>query len=245
MKTYQVHLIRHGLTEGNLKGQYIGQTNVPLSSRGINDLHNLVKNFTYHTADFYYTSPLLRCIQTMSILYPHTDFFEVPGLAEVNFGDWEGKTAQDLAGDPNFAQWLEMGGSISPPNGESNGEFVRRTCEAFENLVDNMMKTKTYSSVIVAHGGTIMTLLATYGLPRANFYDWMTEAGHGYSLRVTPSLWMSGRVVEVYDTIPTSKAAKNVQSTESDERLIIDVGREAANRAYGTESESPTQDDEE
>lgn len=46
----------------------------------------------------------------MNLLYPGTDCFEVPGLREVDFGKWEGKTAQELSDDPLFRQWLEEGG---------------------------------------------------------------------------------------------------------------------------------------
>lgn len=34
VKTYQIHLIRHGLTDGNTQGRYIGRTDLPLSGRG-------------------------------------------------------------------------------------------------------------------------------------------------------------------------------------------------------------------
>lgn len=100
VKTYQIHLIRHGLTDGNTQGRYIGRTDLPLSGEGIRELKNLAEKYEYPRAELYYTSPMLRCIQTMNLLYPGTDCFEVPGLREVDFGKWEGKTAQELSDDP-------------------------------------------------------------------------------------------------------------------------------------------------
>lgn len=229
VKTYQIHLIRHGLTDGNTQGRYIGRTDLPLSAQGVRELRELASRYEYPQAELYYTSPMLRCIQTMNLLYPGTDCFEVPGLREVDFGKWEGKTAQELEGEPLFCQWLEEGGAASPPEGESALEFSQRVCAAFENLVDNMMRTGITSAVIVAHGGVLMAILAAYGLPRANFYDWITGPGRGYSLRASPNLWMSGRVVEVYDVIPEGLPP----AQEDGQRLIIDLGREAADRAYG------------
>ena len=38
MKSYQIHLIRHGMTQANLQGRYIGSTDVPLSQEGIEQL---------------------------------------------------------------------------------------------------------------------------------------------------------------------------------------------------------------
>ncbi len=228
MKTYQIHLIRHGLTDGNLKGRYIGSTDCPLASQGIAELKKMAGTYEYPRAEMYYSSPLLRCIQTMNILYPGEDFYEVPGLREVDFGQWEGKTARELSGDKVFQEWLQAGGQAAPPGGESNGEFASRVCASFENIVENMMKTGIRSSVIVSHGGVIMTLLTAYGLPRANFYDWLVGNGRGYSLRITPSLWMSGKVAEVYETIPP----KAEPVIDGDQKMIIELGREAADRAY-------------
>ncbi len=231
MKTYQIHLIRHGLTEGNLQGRYIGRTDLPLSHQGMQELRELAARHPYPKAALYYTSPMLRCIQTMHLLYPGEECFEVPGLREFDFGEWEGKTAQELSGEPLFQQWLEQGAAVSPPEGESMPDFSQRVCAAFENIVDNLMRTGLSSAVIVTHGGVIMSLLAAYGLPRAPFYDWMTGNGRGYSLRASPNLWMSGRVVEVYNILPEGLTP----AEEGDQRLIIDLGREAANRAYGHE----------
>ena len=47
MKTYKIHLIRHGLTEGNLKGQYIGKTNIPLAGVGVTQLKEYAEDYQY------------------------------------------------------------------------------------------------------------------------------------------------------------------------------------------------------
>lgn len=233
MLTYQIHLIRHGQTEGNRKGQYIGSTDCLLSEPGKEELRRLREARPYPEAEVYYTSPLLRCVQSMHLLYPGVDCLEVPGLREMDFGQWEGKTAEGLAGDPLFAQWLE-GADVAPPGGESSRQFSQRVCATFEFLVEGMLRSGTRSAVVMAHGGVIMTILAAYGLPRAKFYDWLVENGHGYSMRIMPNLWMSGRVGEVYATIPDHDSS----SEEEERRWIIDLGREAADRAYRNQEET-------
>ena len=60
MKTYTIYLIRHGTTEGNLNGQYIGVTDVPLSTDGINELERLREAGAYPKVWAYYASPLAR-----------------------------------------------------------------------------------------------------------------------------------------------------------------------------------------
>ena len=46
MKYYKLHLIRHGLTEGNLQGLYIGSgSDLPLCAEGRAQLKTLKKDF--------------------------------------------------------------------------------------------------------------------------------------------------------------------------------------------------------
>ena len=227
MKSYTIHLIRHGIAEGNLKGQYIGRTDSPLAEEGIRQLEELCHAYPYPTAQVYYTSPLSRCVQTLEVLYPGVTPIVVDGLKECSFGDWEGKTAAELEKeDPRFLKWMEDSSKASPPNGESGVAFMQRVCATFEKLVEGMMRSGTTSAVIVAHGGTLMSILSTYGLPRAKFYDWLTENGCGYTLRITPGLWMRSMVAEVVSTIPVRRSGER-------KHTVIDLAREAAERAYG------------
>ena len=233
MKSYTIHLIRHGVAEGNLKGQYIGRTDSPLAQEGIAQLEQLKQRYEYPKAQVYYVSPLSRCIQTLKILYPDAQPVVVDGLRECDFGDWEGKTAEQLQKeDPHFLEWMESGAAASPPNGEGGGAFMQRVCLTFEKLVEGMLRSGTTSAVIVAHGGTLMSILSTYGLPRAKFYDWLTDNGCGYTLRITAGLWMRSMVSEVVSAIPPSGG-------EDREHTVIDLAREAADRAYGKEEETP------
>ncbi|MFQ9439689.1 MAG: hypothetical protein ACLR13_00160 [Acutalibacteraceae bacterium] len=93
---------------------------------------------------------------------------------------------------------------------------MQRVCMEFETFVERMMRTGETSAVLMVHGGTIMSILSAYGLPRAPFYDWMVEPGHGYSLRITPGLWMRSMVAEVYDTIPPREQQQNREHTVID-----------------------------
>ena len=47
MKGYRISLIRHGRTEANDKGIYIGRTDYPLSQKGISELYNKLDEFEY------------------------------------------------------------------------------------------------------------------------------------------------------------------------------------------------------
>ena len=166
------------------------------------DLRKLDYEYKYPGTQVVFTSPLKRCTETAKILYPEQNPLVIDNLSECNFGEWEGKTADELKNDSDFKKWLAGDSSVKPPRGESNADFTRRVCKMFESIVEGLMKTGTTESVIVTHGGVIMTLLAVYGLPQAKPFEWTMDNGFGYSLRVTPVLWQRDKVCEVFQTIP-------------------------------------------
>ena len=202
MKSYVIHFIRHGSIDETLSGKYIGTTDVPLSDKGKTALRKLDYDYSYPGAQALFTSPLKRCTQTAQLLYPDIKPLVIANLSECNFGEWEGKTADELKNDEDFQKWLAGDNGVKPPRGESNADFVRRICLMFESIVEGLMKTGVTESVIITHGGVIMTLLAVYGLPQAKPFEWTMDNGFGYSVRVTPMLWQRGKVCEVFQKVP-------------------------------------------
>ena len=209
MKSYQINFIRHGQTEANLQGAYIGVTDVHLSPKGREQLLKISDEQGYPRTEMLISSPLSRCLETCDAISPSQNVTLNGAFSECNFGDWEGKTATQLAGEPKFAEWLSNSEKTPPPNGESGADFTRRVCRGFERLVNSMMTSGISSATIVTHGGVIMTLLAVYGLPQAHSYDWRMDCGYGYATRITPGLWMRDKVIEVYNTIPYSPEINN------------------------------------
>ncbi len=229
MKSYTIYLIRHGTAQGNLSGQYIGVTDSPLAEQGKVQLQALVGQKAYPKVQGYYTSPLSRCTESLRLIYPQVQPIVVEDLRECDFGAWEGKSAKDLADDPNFAAWMQSGAVMAPPGGEDGETFTKRVTAAFAGIVQRMLKAGETSAVVMAHGGVIMAVLAAFGLPRAPFYDWMTEPGKGYALRITAGLWMREQVLEVFDTVPPRNEQERTYT-------VVDVAREAADRAFGQDA---------
>ncbi|MER2148407.1 MAG: histidine phosphatase family protein [Ruminococcus sp.] len=205
MKSYVIHLIRHGAIDETLSGKYIGTTDPPLSDKGKLALKKLAFTHAYPQPPVVFSSPLKRCTQTCAVLFPERKPLVIADLSECNFGEWEGKTAEELKGSEDFQKWLAGDNSVKPPRGESNADFVRRVCKIFESIVEGLMKTGSTECAVVTHGGVIMTLLAVYGLPQAKPFEWAMENGCGYSVRVTPMLWQRGKVTEVFSRVPVAK----------------------------------------
>ncbi len=200
MKTLRIHLIRHGATDANFRGQYIGsKTDLPLSPEGLNELRLLKDNMEYPEVERVYSSPMLRCRQTGAVLYPDKEIIKVENLKEYDFGAFEGKTAAELEGNPLFLDWVA--GKIPAPEGEDNSDFVKRLCIGLNQIVMDMLSNDVRNSAVIMHGGAIMMLLGATAVPRHKPVEWTADNGRGYSLLITPSLYHKSGIVEVVDIV--------------------------------------------
>ncbi len=204
MKTYKIHLLRHGTTAANDDGRYIGRTDLPLSPEGLAALLRLREEYQYPGGMRFFTSPLARCRQTLEVLYPGCKPTVVDGLAECDFGDWEGKSIRELKADERFLQWME-GKTRTVPGGEDTEAFRARVCAAFESIVNDMLHHGDTEAVVCTHGGVITMLMQLYALPRLEPKDCLAAAGEGFTLRVTPSVWMNEPLAEALCIIPWKK----------------------------------------
>lgn len=197
MKTLKIHLIRHGATDANYKGQYIGcKTDLPLSPEGLNELRMMKDDINYPEIERLYSSPLLRAKQSGSVLYPDVPMFLVEDFTEYDFGEFEGKTAAELELNPDFKDWA-AGKLAAPKGGEDNTEFIKRLCVGLNTVIVDMLNNEIEHAGVIMHGGAIMMLLGACAVPQRRSVEWSCEAGQGYSLLVTPSLYHKSGIVEV------------------------------------------------
>ena len=201
MRTLKIHLIRHGATDANYDGRYIGcKTDLPLAPEGLNELRLLKDDIDYPEIERLYSSPMLRCRQTGAVLYPDFEPVTVEELKEYDFGSFENKTAAELESNPNFIPWTS-GRLSAPPGGEDNSEFIKRICVGFNKIVLDMIESGLTESAVIMHSGAIMMLLGVSAVPRSKPVEWTADNGRGYSVRVTPSLYHKSGVIEVYDIV--------------------------------------------
>ena len=205
MKTLQLHLLRHGLTQGNLDGLYVGHTDLPLCEQGVAQLEAMKRDYRYPDCSVVFSSPLKRCVETANLLFPGVQPILLDVLQEYDFGEFEGKTAEVLhEKQPLFDRWLSGEPGVAPPFGESHEAFAKRVCGGFVRIVEGLFKTGTDNACIVTHGGVLTAILENFGLPEAKATDWLTPSGCGYTLRLDPLIWMAGQKAEVLREIPQS-----------------------------------------
>ena len=198
MKTFKLHLIRHGLTRGNLEGLYVGGgTDLPLCDEGRHDLEVFKSRFVYPAPDTVFTSPLARAVETADILFPAASHrLVVPQLREANFGVFEGRKMEDLVKDPEFARWMDPTSGFAPEGAEPTMEFHARCAETLHKLLEYMIRSEVTEAACVTHGGVIMSMLAQSALPRRPAEQWMADPGCGYTVQTDVAMWMRDKLVE-------------------------------------------------
>lgn len=199
----QVYLIRHSVTAGNLKKRYIGRTDESLCPEGIALLQGYIQKNVYSEVERVYVSPMKRCIETAELIfrekYHISEFFKVDELRECDFGIFENKNYQELSDCPEYQAWIDSGGTMTFPEGENPDAFRKRCVEGFEKILKECRRDHVKKAAIVAHGGTIMSIMDQYarderGEKDGSYYDYQVKNGEGYELIIADVFASDGRI---------------------------------------------------
>lgn len=189
-----IYLIRHGKTEANRRRLYCGATDVPLDFEGITELRYLAGRGGYPDPQktLTVTSGMARAVQTFEVLFGEYPAAAVPELQEMNFGQFEMHSYDELKGDISYQAWIsDATGDAQCPGGESSNEFCQRVYSAFDaltNLGEDVM--------IVCHGGVVSRIMERLFPDRGlNFYEWQPAAGCGYAITGAGSADVSYRAI--------------------------------------------------
>ena len=155
-----MYLIRHAQTTMNAVGKvFSGSTDVPLSEKGCATAREMSANSLWKKIEHVFVTPLIRTHQTADILFGDClDRTVVPELAEVDFGDYEGKIRDSSnANDPIFYKWVHDPENLTFPNGENLLSHVNATLTALTKISSG---NKWRDVAIVSHATTIRLVLA-------------------------------------------------------------------------------------
>ena len=168
-------LIRHGKTKGNLEGRYIGcRTDESLCPEGAAQL----KSKEYPAVARVFSSPMQRCLETAAVIYPGISVEIMDDFRECDFGDFENKNYAELNGRADYQAWIDSGGEMPFPGGESRAQFAARCVAAFERI-----RNQAQDCAIIAHGGTIMAIMEFFARPQGTYYDFQVKNGGGFILQ--------------------------------------------------------------
>ncbi len=154
-------LIRHGEPEADARGRCYGRLDVGLSDRGREQAAACAVALASEAVDAVYASPRRRAIESASyVAGPRgLDVRVEEALREIDFGEFEGRTYDEIARDyPDvYRLWMERPTEVAFPGGESYGEMRERVSAA-------VLRIRTAHGgrtvAIVSHGGTNRVVLA-------------------------------------------------------------------------------------
>mgnify|MGYP006431994109 CR=1 FL=1 len=150
-------LIRHGEPEGGPR--YRGALDDPLSDQGWYQMTRALGDYEHWDAVI--TSPLLRCRDFAVALAGERGLplYEEPDLREMGFGDWEGRTADEIrCATPGVLEafWSNPL-KHTPPGGETLSAFHQRVTGAWRRWSTELESQRI---LVVCHGGVIRMLVA-------------------------------------------------------------------------------------
>ncbi len=177
----KLYLIRHGITKGNQEKRYIGgKTDEELIPEGI----RILREIHPPKVQRIYASPMKRCIQTAEILYPRQKIHVLEEFRETDFGRFENKNYEELKEDREYMLWLNSGGTMDFPSGESRDGVKIRVLAGVSRVVKELKNLNLHTAALVIHGGTIMHIMEAYGPGDGNFYDFQIKNGEWISLDI-------------------------------------------------------------
>jgi len=150
-------LVRHAEPAAAARGRCYGTLDVELSQRGREQADALAATLRDEHVELVVSSPRLRALQTAAALERPVEIDE--RLRELDFGDFEGRTYEELERDEPelFRRWMTSPTAVRFPNGESYADLRARATDALADV-----RERAVNVVVVTHGGVIRAGLAAW-----------------------------------------------------------------------------------
>lgn len=189
-----LYFIRHGQTHYNVEGKYYGRLDPPLTAAARDPVIQLAAGLASLDLDAIYCSSLQRSRQTAHLLcqangWPADLIHSCPKLDEMDFGQWEGLTAdqiQDRYPD-EWQHFMTHPLQLSPGGGEDVETFQGRVLEGFNQIVQSHPHSSCL--LVVGHLGALRTILHAYFESQQSFFDIQFNAQTIKHYRIEEKLW--------------------------------------------------------
>ena len=170
-----LYIIRHGITDWNIRKKLQGQTDISLNEEGRLMAQKAAEEIRDTHFDLCYCSPLIRAKETADILLSGRNIPIITDerLMEMGFGICEGIEDYRNAEDTTIPVLFRTPEKYTdPPEGaESLDDLFRRTGEFLEELVFPKLKDGT-DILIVGHGAMNSSIISRIrSLPRSEFWS--------------------------------------------------------------------------
>jgi alpha-ribazole phosphatase len=172
----QLYLIRH-TTVDLPHGTCYGYSDVFLNHNWESEAEKIIHELSHLKISVVYSSPLARCKLLAQKISRNVILDD--RLKELNFGSWELKPWNDIAG-PMADKWMNDFVNVCCPEGESYVDLSIRT----GNFLRDLAKSKKKVVAIVSHAGAIRAILAQLqNIPLTKSFE--IEIAYGQIIPIT------------------------------------------------------------
>jgi len=156
-----IYLIRHGQTDSNFKGIYMGRSNENINYTGYKQAYRLSSRLSAVSLSAIYSSPLRRAKVTADIISrPHRlGVVYLDEITEIFPGQWQGMKREEIK-----SRWPDLWyqsrhdpSNIRLPDGESYQEATKRALSGLNRVAN---EHRGGSVVMVTHDVIIRVLVA-------------------------------------------------------------------------------------
>jgi len=156
-KITTVDLMRHGEVEGG--SRFRGSTDDPLTELGWQQMLDTLNAGSEWTQII--SSPLQRC-KKFAAHWSEENSLPLSinnNFQEMHFGDWEGKTAEEIiVSSPDaLEKFWQNPERFAPANSERLSEFKHRILTAWKEIIKQQQGKHV---LLISHGGVIRSILA-------------------------------------------------------------------------------------
>ena len=174
----EIYLTRHGQTLWNLEKRLQGQGDSPLTDKGIKGAKLLGKRLEEIELDVIYTSPIKWALETAKLIKGERNItlIEEKGLMEINFGDYEGHTEEEMLGigkGQEISKIFNGEMDVVPPKGESLRMVYSRVKDTLDEILS---REKGKKILIVTHGTTLKTIVSYFREDNEIYHEIMGQA---------------------------------------------------------------------
>jgi broad specificity phosphatase PhoE len=174
-----LYVVRHGTTTMNVENRYRGRCDVPLDAQGYQDAVDAARQLSHLGLAAVYTGGLRRTIATAQIIADEAripDIRVMHGLINVDYGAWEGLTAQEAEiYDPvAFKLYKTSPSQAVCPNGERLRDAQKRMLEALSIIAARHEGERV---AVISHA--VMIRLAVAALEHTEGEQWRIPVGRG------------------------------------------------------------------
>jgi broad specificity phosphatase PhoE len=177
--TCRLYLVRHGTTTLNVQNRYRGRRDVPLDVQGYQDAVDAARELSPVGLSAVYTGPLRRTIATAQIIADEArvpDLRILHGLNNVDYGAWEGLTAEEAAmySPEAFDMYRNAPDRAVCPAGERLTDAQNRMVEAVE-----LIGSRHAGELVAAVTHAVMIRLLVARLTNVPGENWRIPVGRG------------------------------------------------------------------